>query len=413
MAVGLKPPVDLLPVAGVRLGVAAADIRGNGAKRNDVCVIVLPARARSAVVLTNNVFAAAPVQLIRKHRGECAAPRALLINSGNANAGTGDVGLADAALCCQQLADQLGVEAQAVWPFSTGVIGQRLPAQRLCEAIPGAVAAAAADGWQSAAQAIMTTDTVAKGCSATMTVGGQQYTVSGMTKGAGMIRPDMATMLAFVATDAPLSQAAVDSLLEHAVDASFHNIVVDGDTSTNDACTLTATGEADALIEPGTAEFAVVEQVVTQVFVDLAQRIVRDGEGATKFVTVQVDGARTADEARQVAMTVAESPLVKTAWFASDANWGRMLAAVGRSGIDGLALRGVILGLTSADGSLQTTMVASGQPADGYDESVADIIMALPEFTVQIGLGRGDATARIWTCDLGHDYVRINAEYRT
>ena len=259
----------------------------------------------------------------------------------------------------------------------------------------------------------MTTDTVAKACSASVEVGGLTYAVTGMAKGAGMIRPDMATMLAFVTTDAPLSQAAVELLLKRAVDASFHCIVVDGDTSTNDACTLTATGLADSLIEPGTSDFAAISEVVTRVFVDLAQRIVRDGEGATKFVTVEVDAARTTAEARHVAMTVAESPLVKTAWFASDANWGRMLAAVGRSQIEGLSLGGVSLGLASADGSLQTTMVSGGQPDANYQEPVADAIMAMPEFSVQISLGRGSARAQVWSCDLGHDYVRINAEYRT
>ena len=412
MAVGLKPPSGLLPIAGVQLGVAAADIRGNGGARNDVALVVLPQHARSAVVLTNNAFAAAPVLLVREHRTRCDSPRAFLINSGNANAGTGAQGLTDAAASCEALASALGTDTAAIWPFSTGVIGQRLPAQRLLRALPAAMASATGD-WLPAAQAIMTTDTVAKACSATVSIGSTNYSVTGIAKGAGMIRPDMATMLAFVATDAPLSQAAVDVLLTQAVDASFHCIVVDGDTSTNDACTLTATGEAVALIEPGTTEFETVAKVVTQVFVELAQAIVRDGEGASKFVTIEVAGARSKDEARDVAMTVAQSPLVKTAWFASDANWGRMLAAVGRSGLEGLSLAGVGLGLASGDGSLSTRMVSGGQPSTEYDESIADTIMALPEFTVQIELGRGIAQAKIWTCDLGHDYVRINAEYRT
>ena len=413
MAVGLKPPTELLPIADVRLGVAAADIRGNGKPRDDVIAILLPDGSRSAVVLTSNAFAAAPVQLVREYQTRCAQPKALLINSGNANAGTGDAGLRDAATSCAALADALGCDAAAIWPFSTGVIGQALPMARFVSGISEAAKAATESGWLAAAKAIMTTDTVAKACSTRVPVGDTSYTVSGIAKGAGMIRPDMATMLAFFVTDAPLSQAAVGALLKRAVDASFHCIVVDGDTSTNDACTLSATGTAEQQIEVGSAEYAALAPAITALFVDLAQRIVRDGEGASKFVTVEVGGARTHDEARRVAMTVAESPLVKTAWFASDANWGRMLAAVGRSQIEGLSLAGVELGLVADDGRLRATMVTAGQPAPDYDESVADAIMALPEFTVQIQLGRGPAGARIWTCDLGFDYVRINAEYRT
>lgn len=413
MAVGLTPPGDLLPVDGVQLGVAAADIRGNGAARNDLVAIVLPEGARSAAVLTNNAFAAAPIQLLREHRSHCAQPRALLINSGNANAGTGDAGVRASTASCQALAQALDVGVEAIWPFSTGVIGQQLPVDRVFEAIPAAVHAAGEGGWLAAATAIMTTDTVAKACSTTVNVASARYTVTGIAKGAGMIRPDMATMLAFVATDAPLSQAAVDALIKAAVDASFHCIVVDGDTSTNDACTLTATGTAERLIEPDSADYAELAPAVIQVFVELAQRIVRDGEGATKFVSIDVSGARTRSEARHVAMTVAQSPLVKTAWFASDANWGRMLAAVGRSQLDDLSLEGVSLGVSSPDEGLSTTMVVGGQPSADYDEPMADTIMALPEFVVRIALGRGSSAATVWTCDLGFEYVRINAEYRT
>lgn len=413
MAVGLMPPGELLPITGVRLGATAADIRGSGAVRNDLLAVILPEGARSAAVLTNNAFAAAPIQLLREHRSRCAQPRALLINSGNANAGTGDAGVRAATASCLALAQALGVGVEEVWPFSTGVIGQQLPVDRLCAAIPATVEAAEEGGWLAAAKAIMTTDTVAKACSTTVDVGSARYSVTGIAKGAGMIRPDMATMLAFVATDAPLSQTAVDALIKAAVDASFHCIVVDGDTSTNDACTLTATGQAERLIEPGSEEYDAIAPAVIQVFVELAQRIVRDGEGATKFVTVEVGSARCPAEARHVAMTVAESPLVKTAWFASDANWGRMLAAVGRSQLEDLSLAGVSLGVASPDEGLSTTMVVGGQPAVDYDESTADAIMALPEFTVRIALGRGASAATVWTCDLGFDYVRINAEYRT
>lgn len=412
MAVGLQPPAALLPVPGVELAVVSADIRGNGRGRDDLVAIRLSPGARSAVVLTRNAFAAAPVQLLREHRSAAPQPHALLINSGNANAGTGARGVADAQACCAQLAAHLGVPANTVWPFSTGVIGQALPMARLADGIDRLAGAWSADHWLPAARAIMTTDTVAKAASVTVDCGAQRYIVTGMAKGAGMIRPDMATMLAFVATDAPLSDTAVERLLSQATDASFHSISVDGDTSTNDACVLSASGTGPS-IGPADSCFAVLRDAITQLMIDLAQRIVRDGEGATKFVAVRVSGARTRDEARRVGFSIAESPLVKTAWFASDANWGRMLAAVGNSGLEGLKLDQVALSVCSPAGAPATTMIQAGQPAADYDEAVADALFAAPEFCVDVSLGRGEAHATIWTCDLGHEYVRINAEYRT
>lgn len=411
MAVGLQAPGPLAAIAGLRLGVCSAGIRG-GASRDDVVVMQLPPGARSAVMLTRNAFAAAPVQLVREHLTACRQPAALLVNSGNANAGTGAAGVEDARNCCAEVADALGIEAVAVWPFSTGVIGQALPMARLLPGIRMAASRATENAWLPAAKAIMTTDTLPKAVSRQVDVNGKTCAITGMAKGAGMIRPDMATMLAFVATDAPLSDVAVDRILEQAVDASFHCISVDGDTSTNDACVLTATGDGPQ-IGPGDPGFAVLRDAIVGVMVDLAQRIVRDGEGASKFVSLHIAQARTVAEARQVGFAVAQSPLVKTAWFASDANWGRMLAAVGNSGLEGLKLDAVELSVQSPGSALATTMIRGGQPAADYDESVADAIFAQPEFGVEIRLGRGDAQANVWTCDLGHDYVRINAEYRT
>lgn len=403
MAVGLHAPAPAQPVPGVRLGVAAAGVRYRD--RADLAVICLPDGARTALALTTNAFAAAPVQLCREFRRDDTATRALLINSGNANAGTGAPGLDAARATCAALAQRLGCPASAVLPFSTGVIGAAMPAQRIIDALDAALDSASESGWLDAARAIMTTDTQPKLVSETVTVGGRDYTVTGMAKGAGMIRPDMATMLAFVATDLPLDQQATDAALHAAVDASFHCITVDGDTSTNDACALIATGTP--VIGTDSPEFPACVAAVTAVCQALAQAVVRDGEGATKFVTLDVTGARSVAEARRVALTVAQSPLVKTAWFASDPNWGRMLAAVGRSGLDDLRIDAVDLAIDAV------AILAGGEPVAEDIEAAAKAAMSKPEFTVRIGLGRGTAGAQVWSCDLGHDYVRINAEYRT
>lgn len=410
MAVGLPEPDVPRPIPGLRLGVAPAGVRYRN--RDDLAVLCLPDGARVALALTTNAFAAAPVQVCRDHLASDTPTRALLINSGNANAGTGAPGLAAARKTCQALAQRLGVDETAVLPFSTGVIGEAMPAERIVDALDAALAGATDEGWLPAARAIMTTDSAPKLVSRCVTLGGREFTVTGMAKGAGMIRPDMATMLAYIATDLPLDQAATDAILRDAVDASFHCITVDGDTSTNDACALIATGAIDdhadtVAITTDSADYALAREVVTEVCQALAQRIVRDGEGATKFVTLQVSGAIDVAEARHAALTVAQSPLVKTAWFASDPNWGRMLAAVGRSGLDGLQIADVDLRINDV------AVLAGGEPVAGYVEADAKAAMSQPEFTVHIALGRGAAQARVWSCDLGHDYVRINAEYRT
>ncbi|WP_347203721.1 bifunctional glutamate N-acetyltransferase/amino-acid acetyltransferase ArgJ [Abyssibacter sp.] len=405
MAVGLSSPERLAPVKGVRLAAVEAGIRYRD--RTDLALIELAPGARAAVALTNNVFAAAPVRLCREHRGRTGRARAWLINSGNANAGTGESGVVAARASCAAVAQALGCAADEVWPFSTGVIGEALPAERVTAAIPAASARLDEDAWLPVAQAIMTTDSLPKGLSRTVTLSnGERYTITGIGKGAGMIRPDMATMLAFVATDAPLSQAAVEQILSRAIDASFHCITVDGDTSTNDACALAATGTGP-VIEIGTPDYRICRDAIIEVCQHLAQSMVRDGEGASKFVTVQVENARSVDEARKVAMTVAHSPLVKTAWFASDPNWGRVLAAVGRSGLEGLRIDQVDLWIDDQ------SVLQGGEPSPNYVESLASEAMRREAFTVRIRLGRGAADAVIWTCDLGHEYVRINAEYRS
>lgn len=405
VAVGLSAPDRLVPVPGVRLSAIEAGVRYRN--RTDLALIELAPGARAAVALTNNMFAAAPVQLCREHRSRSDQTRAWLINSGNANAGTGELGMAAARSSCAAVAEALGCSPDEVWPFSTGVIGEPLPADRIVASVPDAAAGLDADAWLATARAIMTTDSLPKGMSRQIECpNGAVYSVTGIGKGAGMIRPDMATMLAFVATDAPLSQAAVEQILATSVDASFHCITVDGDTSTNDACALAATG-VGALIEVGSPGYSACRDAIVDVCRHLAQSMVRDGEGASKFVTVQVDSACSVDEARKVAMTVAHSPLVKTAWFASDPNWGRVLAAVGRSGLEELRIDQIDLWIDDE------AVLYGGEPAAGYVEARAAEAMQREDFTVRIALGRGQAGARIWTCDLGHEYVRINAEYRS
>ncbi len=403
MAVGLSPPRDLHPVAGLRLASAAAGIRYRD--RDDLVLVELAAGTHCAAVFTRNRFCAAPVQLARDHLA-ASAPRYWLINAGNANAGTGRDGLAAARATCALVAERAGVAETAVLPFSTGVIGEPLPVAPFAAALPGLFAGLAADGWQRAARAIMTTDTVPKAVSRQVTVAGRTVTVTGMSKGAGMIRPDMATMLAFIATDAALDGARLRRLLPALVEDSFHRITVDGDTSTNDACVLAATGAAG--VDPfATAESAAFEVALRDVFRHLAQAIVRDGEGATKFVTVRVTAARDRAEADAVAYTVAHSPLVKTALYASDPNWGRILAAVGRAPLPGLDLSRVDIRLGPV------RVIRGGEPDPAYCEADGQAVFAAPEIEIGIALGRGSAGTVVWTTDLSHDYVRINAEYRT
>lgn len=392
----------LAPVVGVRLGTVAAGIRRPG--RRDLVVMELDPASAVAAVFTRNAFQAAPVQVARAHLAR-GAPRYLLVNTGNANAGTGDEGLRDARACCAALAELGGCTPEQVLPFSTGVIGEPLPVAPLTAALPDALAALAADGWWSAAEGIMTTDTVPKAASRQVEIDGFECTVTGIAKGAGMIRPDMATMLAFVATDAAVDGGWLQDCLERAVAESFHCITVDGDTSTNDACVLIATGRGAPAA--GAAARRRLEGAVREVCVALARALVRDGEGATKFITVEVGGGTDAAECRCVADAIAHSPLVKTAFFASDPNWGRILAAVGRAGVPALDIGRVEIHLD------EVCIVRAGARAGGYREEDGRAVMARDAITVRVNLGRGEAHARVWTCDLSYDYVRINAEYRT
>jgi glutamate N-acetyltransferase/amino-acid N-acetyltransferase len=406
MAVRLGAPTALAKIAGVRLGTAAAAIKRPD--RDDVVVIELVEGSRTAGVFTRNAFAAAPVLLCRERLAAGHAPRALLINSGNANAATGPAGLQDARASCEAVASALGCSADRVLPFSTGVIGQRLPLDRLKAGAARAAAGLRDDGWLDAAAAIMTTDTVAKGVSRGIVTPQGEITVTGIAKGVGMLHPDMATLLAFIATDARLSAAAVRHCLTEAVGRSFNCATVDGDTSTNDSCVLMATAQVgDHEIEIDDPDYPAIAATIEAVCVELAQAVVRDGEGATKFITIDVGGARRAAEARQVALSIAHSPLVKTAMFAGDANWGRIVMAVGKAGVDGLDPTGVSIALDDV------TLIRSGVPDPDYEEQRGAAVVAKPEFTIRVDLGRGVEAARIWTCDFSYDYVRINAEYRT
>ena len=396
--------MEPLTVAGVRLGTARAGIKYPD--RRDLVVVELAAETQAAAVFTRNAFCAAPVTVARTHLA-AASPRYLVINTGNANAGTGRQGLADAEASCRSLAERTGCRSEEVLPFSTGVIGEPLPLFRLVTGLPEALATLRPDGWAEAAAGIMTTDTRPKWASRRLTLAGREMTITGIAKGAGMIRPDMATMLAFVATDAAVDPALLREILHEAVADSFNAITVDGDTSTNDACLLLATGRSGASVPATGGDRACFATAVGEVCVDLAQAIVRDGEGATKFITVRVEGGRDVAECRQVAYTIAHSPLVKTAFFASDPNWGRILAAVGRSGLDALDLERVTIHLD------EVCIIRDGGRAPDYTEEQGQRVMARPEIAIRVELGRGGAAARIWTTDLSFDYVRINAEYRT
>ena len=393
-----------LAVSGIRLGAAAAGIKRQD--RDDLLIIEADEGATVAAVFTQNAFCAAPVLVAREHLG--ASPRWLLINSGNANAGTGDQGLLDARTTCCALADLLGADNRRVLPFSTGVIGEFLPVAKIESALPAALAALDESGWECAARAIMTTDTRPKMASRTCQLGEATITVTGISKGAGMIHPNMATMLAFLATDASVNQSDLQAVLARATDKTFNCITIDGDTSTNDSCVLLASGSAmGSPLDPATADFAHFEQAVFDVCAELAEAIVRDGEGATKLMRIRVQQARNAAEARAVAKTIALSPLVKTAFFASDPNWGRILAAVGRAGCEQLDIAGVSIWL----GDVQ--IVNHGGRAQSYTEEAGVAVMARDEILVRVELGRGVAEETVLTCDFSYDYVRINAEYRT
>ncbi|SDO95220.1 glutamate N-acetyltransferase [Halomonas shengliensis] len=405
MAVGDATFPEMPAIAGVRLGTAMAGIKKPG--RRDLVVIEAPAGARMAGTFTRNAFCAAPVTVAREHLASGEAPRYLVINTGNANAGTGETGLRDARATCEELARLAGVPAEAVLPFSTGVIGEPLPMERLLAGLPAALRGLGegATAWRQAGEGILTTDTRAKGASVTLEIAGETVTVNGIAKGSGMIQPNMATMLAFVATDATLEQGLLDALLRETVERSFNCITVDGDTSTNDACMLISTGRGPTV--EGDEAITVFRNGLVRVMTELAQAIIRDGEGATKFVTLQVEGATTRREALDVAFTVANSPLVKTALYASDANWGRILAAVGRAPVEAFDVDRVTIDLG------EVRLVEQGGRAPGYTEAAGSAVMAREEILIRIDLGRGEASATVWTNDLSHDYVSINADYRS
>ncbi|WP_290649462.1 bifunctional glutamate N-acetyltransferase/amino-acid acetyltransferase ArgJ [Aquisalimonas sp.] len=394
----------ILPVSGIRLGTTAAGIKRVG--HPDLVVCELVAGTRVAAVFTRNRFCAAPVHVAREHMA-ITPPRYLLINTGNANAGTGAAGLQAAKHCCAVLAQHGGVRVDSVLPFSTGVIGEPLPVKRLTDAIPAALAGLDDNGWAEAATGILTTDTVPKAVCCRVALSGGEVTLTGIAKGAGMIRPDMATMLAFIATDADVTQARLQECLREAVRTTFHRITVDGDTSTNDACVLMGTGASRIGLTPGTDDAEHFQDALTDLARRLAQAIVRDGEGATRLITIDVGGARDAGEAEAVAFTIAHSPLVKTAVFAGDPNWGRILAAIGRAGVDDMDVERVTLWLDDL------CIAADGARAVGYCEQAARERMARPEITIRVHLGRGQGSAIVWTCDFSYEYVRINAEYRT
>jgi len=406
MAVGLSQPENILSVKGVQLATVAAGIKKNGQKP-DLVLITFEPDTVCAGVFTRNAFCAAPVTVAKKHLAQ-ANPRALLINSGNANAGTGVQGLDDAEKSCVLVASAISCTDDEVLPFSTGVIGEDLPMDKVESGIRQLPARLEEDAWSQAAKAIMTTDTVAKACSRALQIDDTEVIITGIAKGAGMIRPDMATMLAFIATDAAVDREWLQQCLEAAVDISFNNITVDGDTSTNDACILAATGASGSRTLDGSCDSSVeFQKAVNEVFIQLAQAIVRDGEGATKFVTVQVESAVNVAEAKQVAYTIAHSPLVKTALYASDPNWGRILAAVGRAGLDNLDINNVSIYLGDV------CIVSKGGRDPAYNEALGQAVMSQQEIGIRVTLNRGNEQATVWTTDLSYDYVKINAEYRT
>ncbi|WP_019531245.1 bifunctional glutamate N-acetyltransferase/amino-acid acetyltransferase ArgJ [Dasania marina] len=406
MAVGSGNLPELHDVEGFRLGIASAGIKTPG--RRDLVVMEICAGASVAGVFTQNAFCAAPVQVAKRHIA-AEASRYLLVNTGNANAGTGAQGVTDSEQCCVFLAEQAGVIPEQVLPFSTGVIGELLDVSKIAKAIPQAIADLKPDNWVAAAEGIMTTDTRPKAASRQFELAGATVNVTGIAKGAGMIKPNMATMLGYIATDAAVDQALLNKMVLEASNLSFNRITIDGDTSTNDACILVATGKA-ALAPLNSEEDALYQPLmdaICSVFIELAQGLVRDGEGASKFVTVKVVGGKTEQETLAVAFTVAESPLVKTALFASDPNWGRLLAAIGRAGVENLDVNNVSVQLN------EVLIAEHGCRAASYTEEQGQAVMDKEEITITIDLARGEQHSTVWTTDLSYDYVRINADYRS
>lgn len=404
MPVDLPPFADFHPLEGVSIATAAAGIGKQG--RDDIALFELAADSTCAAVFTTNAFAAAPVQLARKHMLH--QPRYWLVNSGNANAATGDQGYSDALYCCQLLAETAGITAEQVVPFSTGVIGQRLPLQALKNILPNLFNKLSPQHWDKAARAIMTTDTVPKGVSIRAVFAESQFTLNGIVKGSGMIHPNMATMLAFLATDLKISDALLQQSIERAVHDSFHHITVDGDTSTNDAVIVAATGKSDLpALDDNSELLDIFQQQLSHACKSLAEAVIRDAEGANKFVTINVQGAQNSAQADHLAKTIALSPLVKTALFAGDPNWGRIICAIGYAGIEGLDPDRVDLSVNGVN------IVGSGTLANSYSEELGLQAFNHHDIDMQIKLGMGTASGYCLTCDLGHDYVTINAEYRS
>ncbi len=412
MAVNSPLPIaaELKPIAGIELGFAEAGIKKPN--RKDVLVMALAPTATVSGVFTTNRFCAAPVQVCKAHleglQMASGPMRALVINTGNANAGTGDAGLADANATCAALAELLDCEPAQILPFSTGVILEPLPVDKLVAGLPKAVANLKADNWYAAAETIMTTDTQPKAASSTVVINGETITMTGISKGAGMIKPNMATMLGFVAMDAKVSQRVLDHLVKRAADQSFNCITIDGDTSTNDSFMMIATGASSLEInDVDTAEYVELADAVTALSQKLAHMIIRDGEGATKFISIVVEEGRDLDECRKIAYSIAHSPLVKTAFFASDPNLGRILCAIGYAGVTDLDV-------SKLDMYLDDVLVAkNGGRNPEYREEDGQRVMQQSEITIRVKLSRGDACTTVWTCDLSHDYVSINADYRS
>lgn len=407
MSVGSWTTSNLDAISGIRIGTSKAGIRQT--ERDDLVVFELGDRTQLAAVFTSNKFCAAPVTLAKKHLTE-ATPKYLLINSGNANAGLGDLGLLSAQQCCEGLADlSQSADKTQILPFSTGVIGESLPVNKLLAGLPAAFNSLNEDNWSKAAAGILTTDTCEKGCSRTLELAGKKVTITGIAKGSGMIKPDMATMLSYIATDMPISKPVLQTMLKQAVDLSFNSITVDGDTSTNDAVVLMATAAVDIACIDSEQDLRYAEflTVLIDVCQYLSEAIVRDGEGATKLIKISVEQASSLEDAREVAYTVAHSPLVKTAFFAADPNWGRILAAVGRAKIKNITAGDIAIYLND------TCIVKAGKRAEDYSEEKGQGVMKQDEILVRICLAQGDFSAVILTCDLSYDYVKINAEYRS
>jgi len=407
MAVNLVAPKSLMPVKGVRLASLEAGIRYKD--RDDLTLIELAEGSSVAGVFTQNAFCAAPVTLCRENLASLDEHedgiRYLVINAGNANAGTGEEGMTSARMICAEIAEETMTDLRATLPFSTGVIGEQLPYWKIVDQVENLIGQLEADNWIKAATAIMTTDTILKGVSKSLEINGKVVTITGMAKGAGMIEPNMATLLAYVATDAGIEQSELQSILDDAVTGSFNSITVDGDTSTNDSLILMATGESGVKLDDANRDEIIA--LINEVLQELAQSIIRDGEGATKFVTIEVEAAPDYDYAKQIAYSVARSPLVKTALFACDPNWGRLLMAIGKTPVKDLDVDKLSLWLGG------TQLIESGEPLETYEEAQGQMEMDKEEITIRIQLNAGDAKATVWTSDLSHDYVTINAEYRS